>query len=463
MELNYAKNQITLYGKVLKLDTLIKKLASLSGEQIYHFLVDRTTQLPRRVNCMALISVLNNKIKFLHSNSMPKAEFAKLQYYSSYSEHQLFMLFNKLCDETDFQLYRMNLMSLILDNYQNLNMNDGEIMYLKNLNKRALESFPDYFNYITGACLEQADTFDGQDITVLKNNLQYSASNQDVFDLAGKYGVPLPQRLKREEYLEFIIDFMKRKGNYSETAVAELQEMNITQLSTYARRTGIPMQPNMSKVELITYLFYFLEQCEIPSTSVTDIVTNPKYEPLDFRIDLNSIDSFGQSEPKRVVFYAGDHDDQEEINAKLLEAAQAEEEAKEAEEALAIEEAKEEAKVEEEKLEEAAPWKFVIKNHEEEEAAALKEKEELERKKAMEAQMAEDIINETLAQIKEKVVEEVEEPTINIDVTKVEQNPELGTGNIEKLVASRKKAVTIGLCMGVAAAIIAFCVIILMI
>lgn len=461
MELNYAKNQITLYGKVLKLDTLIKKLASLSGEQIYHFLVDRTTQLPRRVNCMALISVLNNKIKFLHSNSMPKAEFIKLQYYRSYSEHQLFMLFNKLCDDTDFQMYRMNLMSLILDNYQNLNMNDGEIMYLKNLNKRQLESFPDYFNYITGACLEQSDTFDGQDIQVLKDNLQYSASNQDVFDLAGKYGVPLPQRLKREEYLEFIIDFMKRKGNYSETAANELQAMSITELSTYARRTGIPMQPNMSKNELITYLFYFLEQCEIPSTSVEEISSSPKYEPLEFRIDLNAIDSFGQSEPKRVVFYAGDHDDQEEINARIQEVKEQEEKAKEEEAKALVEEqiAPEEVTESESNIEEAAPWKFVIKNHEEEERA----QEELEKQKAMEAQMAEDIINETLAQIKEKVVEEVEEPTIEIDVTKVDQNPELGTGNIDKLIRSNKKKVTIGLCMGLAVAIIAFCIVALMI
>lgn len=475
MDLNYAKNQITLYGKVLKLDTLIKKLASLSGEQIYHFLVDRTTQLPRRINCMALISVLNNKIKFLHSNSMPKAEFVKLQYFSSYSEHQLFMLFQKLCDETDFFVYRKNLMSLILDNYQQLNMNDGEIMYLKNLNKRTLESFPDYFNYITGACLEQVDTFDGQDITVLKNNLQYSASNQDVFDLAGKYGVPLPQRLKKDEYLDFIIDYMKRKGTYSETAVNELVEMNITQLSTYARRTGIPMQPNMSKPELITYLFYFLEQCEIPTTGVGTINSSPKYEPLEFRIDLNAIDSFGQSDAKKVIFYAGDHDDQDEMN-EILEGVNTVEEkpedtteevpSAEASESI-YDEAPEEApkteeellKEEEAKLEEVAPWKFVIKNHEDEE----KQAEELAKQKALEDQMAEDIINETLAQIKEKVIEENEEPTISVDTHKVDQNPELGTGNIEKLIASRGKAIAVGISMGFAVAIIAFCCVILLI
>ncbi|RIA77771.1 hypothetical protein EI71_00924 [Anaeroplasma bactoclasticum] len=474
MELNYSKNQIILYGKVCKLDTLINKLSSLSGEQVYHFLIDRTTQLPRRINCMAMISVLNNRIKFLHSNSMPKDAFVKLQYYASYSEQQLFMLFNKICDETDFQTYRKNLFSLIIDNYQELNLNDGELMYLKNLNKQSIGSFPDYFNYITGASLEQDNTFDGQDVTVLKNNLQYSASNQDIFDLAGKYGVPLPQRLKREEYLEFIFDYLKRKGTYSESVQNELNEMNITQISTYARRTGIPMQPNMSKTELITYFFYFLDQCEIPTTSMSEIKSSPKYEPLEFRVDLQAIDSFGTSEPKRVIYYAGDHEDSSEMAEVIKEALKAEEEVQEeiieetkpvVEEEVetkvveetpiqpVIEEPKEEEK--EENLEEIAPWKFIVKSQEQ----AKAEEEAILAAKKEEELLAEDIINETLAQIKTKEVQEEVEPTIAIDTNKVEQNPEFGSGKIESLANSKSRLVLLSVSLGVAAAVMIFIVV----
>lgn len=468
MELNYSKNQIILYGKVCKLDTLINKLSSLSGEQVYHFLIDRTTQLPRRINCMALISVLNNRIKFLHSNSMPKDAFIKLQYYASYSEQQLFMLFQKICTEEDFISYRKNLFSLIIDNYQQLNLNDGELMYLKNLNKQSIGSFPDYFNYITGACLEQPNTFDGQDIDVLKNNLQYSASNQDVFDLAGKYGVPLPTRLKREEYLEFIFDYLKRKGNYSEVVASDLNAMNITQISTYARRTGIPMQPNMSKTELITYLFYFLGLCEIPTTSMDEIKSSPKYEPLEFRVDLQAIDSFGNGEPKRVIYYAGDHEDSSIMADVIKEASQKpEEKVEEIEENTyqepapapkkeeveetpveKIEEPVEEA-IEEKKdnLEEVAPWKFIGKKQQEQKV----EEEAILAMKAEEDLMAEDIINETLAQIPTKEVVEVEEPTIEIDTNKVGQNPEYGTGKIEALANSKGHMVALSISIGLAA------------
>ena len=464
MELNYSKNQIILYGKVCKLDTLINKLSSLSGEQVYHFLIDRTTQLPRRIHCMALISVLNNRIKFLHSNSMPKDAFIKLQYYASYSEQQLFMLFQKICTEEDFVSYRKNLFSLIIDNYQQLNLNDGELMYLKNLNKQPIGSFPDYFNYITGACLEQPNTFDGQDIDVLKCNLQYSASNQDVFDLALKYGVPLPTRLKREEYLEFIFDYLKRKGNYSEVVASDLNAMNITQISTYARRTGIPMQPNMSKTELITYLFYFLGLCEIPTTSMDEIKSSPKYEPLEFRVDLQAIDSFGKGEPKRVIYYAGDHEDTS-LMADVIKEASLKLEEKEEEtlenfnqapvdEAIEepiqaspkekIEETLEEEK--EEKLEEVAPWKLIGKKQQDQKAL----EDDILAMKAEEELMAEDIINETLAQIPTKEVVEIEEPTIEIDTNKVGQNPLYGTGKIEALANSKSHVVALSISIGLA-------------
>lgn len=457
MEINYAKNQITLYGKVCKLDTLIKKLSSLSGEQVYHFLIDRTTQLPRRMNCLAMVSVLNNKIKFLHSNSLPKDTFAKLQYYASFSEQQLFMLFNKICDDIDFELYRKNLMSLIVDNYQALNINDGELMYLKNLGKQQIERFADYFNFITGAALEESNTFDGQDIDVLKKNLQYSASNQDIMDLAGKYGVPLPTRLKREEYLEYILDFLKRNGKYSEVVEKELNEMNITQMSTYARRMAIPMQPNMSKQELITYFFYFLDQCEIPTTSADNIRFDERYQPLEFRVDLSAIDSFNTTNAKKVIFYQGDHDDESELNSIIDEQnnpkpvvteEDLEDEAQVSkpepvadEELVSIMATKEEIVQPQVEEKEEVAWKILGKKDEPVEMT-------LEEAKAEEALLAEDIINETLAQIKEKEVEEEEVITVPVDVTKTDTNPYQGKSIILNTSNGNKKKVLLGVFTG---------------
>ena len=107
---------------------------------------------------------------------------------------------------------------------------------------------------------------------------------------------------------------------------------------------------------------------------------------------------------------------------------------------------------EEENLEEAAPWKFIVKNNEK----AKQDEAMLEAAKAQEALLAEDIINETLAQIKEKEVVEVEEPTIEIDTKKVDLNTEYGSGKIEGLLDSKGKLVALSVFLGVAAAVIVF-------
>ena len=89
MDINLEKGTVTIFGKTGKLDTLIRKFAMLSGEQVYHFLVNRGIQLPRKMNCLALISVLNKRIKFLNSKSLSKDYFTRLQYYNSFTEQQL--------------------------------------------------------------------------------------------------------------------------------------------------------------------------------------------------------------------------------------------------------------------------------------------------------------------------------------------------------------------------------------
>jgi len=326
MDINYDKNTISIYGKNMKIETVLKKLTQLSGEQAYHFLTNRGIQLPRKMNSLALISVLNRKIKFLHSNSLSKDYFTRLQYYKYFTEQQLFNLYLKIANtDDDFYLYRYNLYKLIITNFVALDLNDGELTYLINLKKNKVESFEQYFNYISGSALEQENTFDGQDIDLLKEQLPNSASNQEIFDIAGKYGIDLPQRLKKDDFLAFIIYYMKKNNTYNEEINEELQGMTISQLTTYARRTAIPMQPSMSKSELITYMFYFIEQCEIEQTSVRRIELPEEFNPLEFTVDLTAVTTFKDSDSKKVIHYENDSDDKDAF-LEILRKAQEEEE-----------------------------------------------------------------------------------------------------------------------------------------
>ena len=118
MDINLEKGTVILFGKANKLQTLINKFASLSGEQAYSFFINRGIQLPRLINVMALRSVLNDRIKWINSNTLSKDYFTRLKYYPHFTEQQLYNLFIAICnDEESFQLYRENLFRLVLLNF----------------------------------------------------------------------------------------------------------------------------------------------------------------------------------------------------------------------------------------------------------------------------------------------------------------------------------------------------------
>lgn len=319
MNINYEKNQIMVYGKPIKYDLFIKKLSDLSGEQIYGFFNSRGIMLPRMMNCLALISVLNKKIKFLHSNSLTKDYFTRLQHYSSFTETQLENLFIAVnATALDFQEYRFNLMKLIVDNYEVLDINDGEITYLKNLKKTKIKSFEDYVGYISASCLEQPGTFDGAFIEDLKKDLMFTATNQEIILIGEKYGINIPERLQKDEYVSYIKYYLSKGDRLTPEADEVLDDMSINGLSIYAKREGIPMQPSMSKDDLVTYLFFILDQCEIPYSNVESITYDEAlYTPLKFTIDLSAIAPFGNAEAKKIIHYEGEEADLEEFNKMI--------------------------------------------------------------------------------------------------------------------------------------------------
>ena len=370
MDINLEKGTVILFGKANKLQTLINKFASLSGEQAYSFFINRGIQLPRLINVMALRSVLNDRIKWINSNTLSKDYFTRLKYYPHFTEQQLYNLFIAICnDEESFQLYRENLFRLVLLNFVALDLKDGEINYVKTLRKAKTEPFEQYFNFISGACLEQDNTFDGINTDELREFLPLSASNQEIVDLASKYGITLPIRLSKEQLLAYIYDYMQKNKTYSDEIKEELEKMTLQQLTTYSKRTGIDMEPQMTKEMLVTYLFWYLEQCTISKTTVRRIEADDLYAPLGFEVDLTKINIFGNGRGKRLIKYDGMYDDTEKWN-QIQDGTYNKSEPKIEEEA---EEIKEEAK-EEEVAE--APSSFAKPEVEKEEAKKAPYEEE---------------------------------------------------------------------------------------
>ena len=84
MEYNSEKNTVTIFGRTEKLDMLAKRLSGLSGEQVFGLFSNRGILIPRRMNCLALYSVLNEKLKTIHASELSNAQFQRLKYYNEF-------------------------------------------------------------------------------------------------------------------------------------------------------------------------------------------------------------------------------------------------------------------------------------------------------------------------------------------------------------------------------------------
>lgn len=311
MDYIVEKNSIVLFGKNEKLDTLATKLASLNGKQVYSMFINRGIAVPRKINCLALMSVINERLKTLHASELSKDYFIRLKYYNDFSEYQLYNLFTNICNtKEEFKQYRINLFKLILINFVGLNLADGEVNYLKNLKKLTMEKFETYFHYISSMCQEQENTFDGQDMNKLKDMLVNSASNKDILNLAAKYGLELTLSLKKQELAEVIRYYLAKAGELTKNLEVEIDALTVNGLNNLCKKYRIPMSSNMSKAELVNYLFYILDQCQILTTSVRRIETYDMFEPLEFVVDMSAFKGFKPDDTKRVILYRGfEHDE----------------------------------------------------------------------------------------------------------------------------------------------------------
>lgn len=313
MDYNSEKNQITIFGKNEKIDVLANRLASLSGDQVYSMFSARGIAVPRKMNCMALTSVINKKLKQIHASELSKEYFNRLKYYNAFSELQLFSLFCSICNTKEyFKEYRVNLFKLILMNYVGLNLLDGEIKYLKDLKKLPVESFEQYFQYISSMCQEQENTFDGQNMKVLRDLLVNTASGQEIIELGNKYGIEISTSLKKSELIEFMKHYLDQAGELTKTLEYEIDSSTVSGLNSLCKKYRIPMSSSMTKNDLVTYLFYVLSQCEITQTSMKRIESTKEYEPLEFTIDMTVFKGFIPDDTRRIIHF--ENEDEEEFD-----------------------------------------------------------------------------------------------------------------------------------------------------
>ena len=296
------KEVVVIFNKRMGLETIVSKLALLSGDQTKKFFMDRDMKLPRKINAMALISALNERIKTLNSHSLTKDAFSKLEDYASFTEFQLQTVFEKVGTDEDYYLYRKNLWKLIIFNHIGIGLQDGEVTRLINTKKYKLENFTTFSHAINEVTLDTSKEFDAYPKSKLEDLLKNYFSQEEIRLFAKKYGFDIPVRLKKEDLLVYVKDMMKAKRKLTLVLQRQLNAMTITQLNDFCDLQVLGISSSMKKEELINLLLFLIKQAKYPNIEANTIIDGGLAKPIKFRVDLDAIDNFKRGRPKKVIY-----------------------------------------------------------------------------------------------------------------------------------------------------------------
>ena len=313
MEFSNNKEILTIFDKRGKVVTLATKLAALSGKQIKEFFDIRINKIPRQLNRLALIKVLNNKIQTLNSLSLPKDMFIKLQSYKDFTEFQLQTLFEKIGDDEDFLQYRINLWTLILRNYDILNLMDGEVQHLTRIKKLPMDDFSGYNRLLFEASEDVNKCFDGVPAKQIEEIFNNTFSSEELRRLAEKYGFNIPSRLKKTEFSEFLKQILKSKKKLTVALSKEIDDMTVVQLNSLCEVHEITLSSNLKKNEIIFLLMFLIKKNKLSTSEIKGISDTCGITPLEFTVDIDKIDNFGRGEAKEVIILPQEEPEVEEF------------------------------------------------------------------------------------------------------------------------------------------------------
>ena len=295
------KKSVTIADSVFSTEEAVTRLAALSAKQIKSFFA-QIKPLPRRIHCLALVSVLNERIKTLNSFSLSKDAFTKLQQYSQYTEYLLQTLFVKIAQEGDFLKYRRCFWRLVLENASLIGLLDGQLAYLLQEESQEMESFEIYSMAIASVSLDFEAEFDGQPVSSLPTTLKMLYSAEEIHELSEKYGITLPRRLKKETYLEIIKQMLVQKRRWTKTTEEQLNNLTVAQLDVFCMEQKLNLCASLKKEALMELFLFYLKQQQMdhlkPFSLWTDDIT-----PLVFEVDLQKIAPFGRGEPQPIIHY----------------------------------------------------------------------------------------------------------------------------------------------------------------
>lgn len=253
-------SKLILKGKSYSANDVISVVMCLPGLTASEILLKHNFLLPKHLRMDVLKEVLYPQVREIINATLTIADERKyrLSWFKTYSEFQLENLLATFKDDNLNYEYLKLLWDNILSYMIEKKANDAVILELisesNKVEQKITNNIMRYNLALAKVFVDKPGEFDGLAPETLRPVLYKSATVAEIRELGKKYDLVVPQRLKKNEFLELILDDLRNTGRYKKSIEEELAKMTITQLQRFCINNKMKLSIDLKKESVIEYI-----------------------------------------------------------------------------------------------------------------------------------------------------------------------------------------------------------------
>lgn len=284
-----VNSAIIVKNRTYKVADLVENFICFTGLQASELLLSFDFRIPKKIRMDALKKVLNDPVQELIKTRFTVADEKKyrLSWFLTYSEYQLENLLASFKDDNLNYEYLKELWLMILSYMIDVKFSeDNLLIIIKEAEKiKELKITNNILRYnlsLSKVFIDKKGEIDGLTPDVFRPVLYKSATVSEIRELSAKYDLAIPQRFKKGEFLDQIINKLKETNRYSEKVEAELVKMTITQLQRFSTNNKLKLTIDLNKESIIELILS-------GSIQTSDIYIKPSSNSI-YNIELNDLE-----------------------------------------------------------------------------------------------------------------------------------------------------------------------------
>lgn len=338
-------DNITLKNKEYPVSELTQSLAKLEPKKILEFFFSQNITGIARVRRIRLLKdvlfpyVVKTRQKLQSLASELNYRLSWFRIYSEYELENLLIYFNSKALNRQ---YLDELWCLFLNVMKENNVADADILKLvKQAEKSTYEPVKAIIEFNKGIWplfKDPENVLDGLTPEEFRPVLFNSSTVKEIRELGKKYDVNVPFRLRKKQFIENIVEELKKRNEFDLDVEKEIEAKNVIQLERFCIDRKIPISSELKKEEIIEYILshaaqtkgsYFVPEDHLGYELTLDEVTKnqevdtdapelttrqfdsseiqfKEYVPINFdEVDVNNSDltisNFDEEEPQTEV------------------------------------------------------------------------------------------------------------------------------------------------------------------